>query len=491
MLTRSGPSLTDEQIAIVDHVRADKGNLIINALAGTGKTSTLKLIAEASKKKPMLYLAFNRRVVDEVEDERKRAKAGEDVHPFPDDVAIRTFNGCGHRAWGGTIGKGQLKLDPKKTQVLLKEVTGEWKGDDRAFVRDSFWDIIKAVGLAKNLGYVPQGKFPSAKRLATKEQFHASLEEKPGPLLADLVDTLLFRSIKAAYEGWIDYDDQIYMPTLFGGTFPRFPHVLGDEVQDLNPVNHEMLKRLVTDRLSAVGDKYQSIYAFRGAVQSGMGDIQSKFSCTETALSTSFRCHEEIVKAARWRAPEFKWLKPGGCYEKLRTVNSCAFPEGSAIICRNNAPLFSIAFRLLAGGRSVTVAGSEIGPKLVRLLQKIGQEGDDSETLIAKIDAWRNEKEEKSQQPASLHDQAECLKIFAGFGKDLAQAVAYAEFLFKQQGTIKLTTGHKAKGLEWDRTFFLDPWLLNGTEQDLNLRYVIQTRAKQTCYEIDSKDIRW
>jgi hypothetical protein len=48
-----------------------------------------------------------------------------------------------------------------------------------------------------------------------------------------LIDSVLTDSIRLAYEGQIDFDDQIYMPTLFGGTFPRFPLVMVDEAQDL------------------------------------------------------------------------------------------------------------------------------------------------------------------------------------------------------------------------------------------------------------------
>ncbi len=470
------PPPTLEQEAILNIIRKQDCNLQINALAGTGKTTTLEMVQATSKRQPVLCLAFNRRIADEME------------RRFPPSTSVRTFNGCGHRAWQAQV--GTLKLDDKKSNTLLKQLTEDWKGDDRKAVREAFTDITKAVAMAKSLGYVPEGKFPTARRLLSREALHARLEARPPPLEASLIDSLLFRSIQTAFERWVDFNDQIYMPTLFGGAFPRFPFVLVDEAQDLNPVNHEMLKRLVSGRLCSVGDRFQSIYAFRGAVQSGMDVIQSTHGCMEAGLSTSFRCPRAIVEAARWRVPEFQWVKEGGSYENLRSLSLLDVPEGVAILCRNNAPLFRLAFTLLSSKRSVSVAGSEIGPRLVRLLQKIGDDRDDSDALIAKIDAWLNAQLEKSNAPASLHDQADCLKIFSTFGANLAQAVAYAEHLFKQQGTIKLSTIHKAKGLEWDTVYFLDRWLCGDDEQDLNLQYVGQTRAKQQCFEIDSKNIR-
>jgi superfamily I DNA/RNA helicase len=83
------------------------------------------------------------------------------------------------------------------------------------------------------------------------------------------------------------------------------------------------------------------------------------------------------------------------------------------------------------------------------------------------------------------------MRVFAGFGDHLGQAISYAEHLFKQIGTITLLTGHKAKGLEWHTVYHLDSWLLGETEQELNLRYVILTRAMNSYYEIDSREIRW
>jgi hypothetical protein len=79
------------------------------------------------------------------------------------------------------------------------------------------------------------------------------------------------------------------MPVIFGGPWPKFPLVIVDEVQDQSPLNHEMMKRLVTQRFMGVGDPWQSIYAFRGAVTNGMKALVEHFHCTELPLSLTFR----------------------------------------------------------------------------------------------------------------------------------------------------------------------------------------------------------
>jgi hypothetical protein len=96
--------------------------------------------------------------------------------------------------------------------------------------------------------------------------------------------TVLTDSIRLAYEGQIDFDDQIYMPTLFGGTFPRFPLVMVDEAQDLSPLNHAMLEKLVTSRLIAVGDPYPINLCLPGSCPKWNGSLKPH-SMTEMTLS--------------------------------------------------------------------------------------------------------------------------------------------------------------------------------------------------------------
>lgn len=468
---------TEEQFHILSLVQASKENLLIRALAGTGKTSTLELIERASNVRPILCLAFNKKIAEEME---KR---------FLSTTTVRTLNGLGHRIWSKTCA-GSVTLDPKKTQAIFKEVVTALPRSTQQEAWDVYWPTIQAVGLAKALGYVPDGTYPNAKRLIGPDAFHASLDEKPEDLTADLIDTILAISIRQAYKGLIDYNDQIYMPGLFGGTFPRFPLVMVDEAQDLSPVNHAMLDKLVpSSRVIAVGDPWQSIYGFRGAKQNGMSDAQARFKMTPCDLSVSFRCRQAVVEAARWRVPHFKWLKDGGHVESLQSLDVNDVVGNAVFICRNNAPLYRLAFNLLSSGRSVSVGGSDVGPKLIGIMKKLGEPSMKKAAVLAAIDDWLLERLAKESKTAQ--EIADCMYIFAEHGPNLGLAISYAEHLFKQTGSIKLMTGHKSKGLEFETVYHLDPWLCRDDEQDQNLRYVITTRAKDTLYEVDSEAIRW
>jgi superfamily I DNA/RNA helicase len=481
------PTPTEEQQAIIERVSTTNGNLLITALAGTGKTTTLQMMQEHLDETPRLYLAFAKRNVEDAEGK------------FPSDTEVRTFNSCGHRILAKMIGKRKLEVDKNKSNKLLRIIIDEANKNIQPVLWEVYYDVIAAVAHAKALGYIPDGSYTNATRLMNRDQFHLRLsqdQEAPDELTAELIDAVLLQSIRTSFEGYIDFNDQVFIPAVFGGPYPRFPYVMADEAQDLNPVNHAMLERLVKGRFAAVGDDAQSIYEFRGAVQGGMARLKQKFNMEEMTLSVSFRCPQAVVDHAKWRVPNFKSSKPGGSVDVLskldpNTIPDTDDPSGVAFICRNNAPLFKLALQLLAAGRGVSVAGSDIGPRIIGIMGKLGPSNMDRPSVMAAVDDWLLEKIAKKS--ASAHDIAACMKVFAGYGANLEQAVAYAKSLFEQTGPIKLLTGHKAKGLEWENVYHLDPWLIQDDkgDQERNLRYVITTRAKNHLFEINSAQIQW
>lgn len=484
--TRRGPLLrpaivpsptlrpTPEQEAIFDLGSGSTDNFMINALAGTGKTSTIEMLQRHVRQKPILYLVFNKKNADEA---AKRMLS---------TTSVKTFNSLGHGIWARYRAK-PLVVQPKKTQNILKEIIDETPRHAQSELWASYWQVVDAVARAKALGYVPDNKYPNARRLCTQAELHRSLEERPDDLTSDLIEAVLFRSIQEAYNGHIDFNDQIYMPALFGGTYPKFPLVAVDEYQDLNPTNHALLDRLVTGRLIGVGDPWQNIYGFRGAKAGGMRDAVTNFNMKVMDLSVSFRCPQAIVENARWRVPHFKWMKEGGHVEQLDTLPLDSVPDNCIFLCRNNAPLFSLAFRLLIAGHSVNVAGSDIGPKIVGIMKRLGHQEMSQAQLLSAIDTWEEDK--LSRESTTASDMAQCMRVFAQHGKTLSGACTYAEHLFAQSGTIKLMTGHKAKGLEFATVFHLNPDLCKSNEQDLNLRYVIQTRSQDKYFEVNSEKI--
>jgi ATP-dependent exoDNAse (exonuclease V) beta subunit len=145
--------------------------------------------------------------------------------------------------------------------------------------------------------------------------------------------------------------------------------------------------------------------------------------------------------------------------------------------------------RLLSIGRGVRIVGSDIGPRLLSIMRKLGNESLDRQGMLDAIDEWLEFKLARDSKTAE--DTAACMRVFARQGSNLGQAIAYADHLFKQHGSIQLLTGHKSKGLEFPLVYHLDPHLIGEGRQDKNIRYVIGTRSSNEYYEIRSDEIQW
>jgi superfamily I DNA/RNA helicase len=475
---------TLEQREIIEAALRRTDSLLINALAGAAKTTTLEMIASAMPIQPILSLAFNKRIAEEMK--RK----------LPGHVQPMTLNSIGHRTWAAATGR-RLTLTTSKVYDILKAKVEDLPRGQKREVQGAFSDYLKAIRQARVAGYIPGSLGKPG--LITRDDFAEGLDTDE-ELDFGLIDACLGESIRQAYAGVIDFDDQIYMPTLFGGAFPKYPIVMVDEAQDLSGINHAMLELIAANsRLMAVGDPWQSIYGFRGAVQSSMGRLKARFSMTELTLSVSFRCPRSVVRRAWSRVPHMKWpdWAEEGSVNELQSWRADSIRDGSAIICRNNAPLFTLALRLIRMGRGVQLVGTDLGPQLIKALKRLGPETMTQGEVYDKIDEWEADRIRKKKPPAATHDRAECLRVFAGFGKTLSESITYAESIFASAGPIQLLSGHKAKGLEWDTVYHLDPWRIPSKyaasseelEQEANVGYVITTRAKKELNLINLGDM--
>src|SRR5262249_26025631 len=134
------------------------------------------------------------------------------------------------------------------------------------------------------------------------------------------------------------------------------------------------------------------------------------------------------------------------------------------------------------------------GKGLIALSKKIIKDDDSGVAVCAKlIGEWREKERnlalanDQEAKLAGIEDRAECLlAVLEAPGvksaKDLRAAL---EALFSRSHGVTLATGHRAKGMEWATVVHLDPWRIpskfarkNAQQmgQELNLRYVIETR---------------
>lgn len=471
---------TPEQAAIVSAASESDRNLLVSALAGAAKTSTLELIAKALPGTEILALAFNKAMAVEMQER------------MPSNVKAMTLNALGHRTWMDATGR-RLKINSSKTYEIVNELVRATPSAAQAELWDLFAELIRIVDFGKACGYIPSDHFDQAKALMRDDDFFGHIEQDLTDGQIDLVRAATLQSLHMAMKGDCDFNDQILMPTIFHGAFPRYPLILVDEAQDLSSLNHATLRKLVGKRrLIAVGDPAQSIYGFRGAHEESMSLLRETFAMQELPLTISFRCPQSVVKHVRWRAPQMRWPEwaKAGSVTTLPSWTSDTLPDDAVIICRNNAPLFAVAIKLLKTGRSCELHGRDVVASLTKIMRKFGGHDLPQHEVIGKIEAWLENEKEKNKKRAHdrLEDRAACMLVFAHEGATLGDALAYAQHLSQLRSPLKLMTGHSAKGLEFDHVYFLDQHLVGKDEQEPNLRYVIATRAKETLTYIRTED---
>src|SRR5262249_5420861 len=155
------PSLrpTEEQEAILYKIRYQTNNLFFRAYAGCGKTTMLEMAGSVIKG-PVLYVVFGKADADKAKEK------------MPSNVETTTINSLGHRVWGKSVGK-RLVVDTMKIRNMTKAIIGELKGNDRKDAWNEYDEIIQACGMARHLGYIPNGKFQDARRLCDRDTLQA------------------------------------------------------------------------------------------------------------------------------------------------------------------------------------------------------------------------------------------------------------------------------------------------------------------------------
>ena len=462
---------TPEQVAIVSAARETPDNLAVIARAGAAKTSTLVMIAEALPSTSIPCLAFNKKIAEEM------------TQRLPKNCEAKTLHGLGYKAWQQFIRKS-CKVNDKKCFYLLKDKIDGLSGEDRTDAYESMAETLDILKKAKSAGWLPQSLSGHWKPLVLDEEFFESLPMEPTGLQIGLVKAVIKESWQLSLQGEIDFDDMIFCPALCSVSWPAPPLTLIDEAQDLSPINHHILKKIVKNRrIIAVGDPLQAIYGFRGADVHSMSKLIDMFSMKQLKLTISFRCGRNITENAKWLAKDMRspeWAKDGEVQRPLRWSAS-DIQLGDAIICRNNAPLFSMAIKMIEAGHLPELSGRDLAGPLKKILTGLGKPKDLRIQAIQALGQWRDKEKKRAREGAvgAIEDKHDCLLVILERTQTLGDAVAYLEHLLSREGRVYLMTGHKSKGLEFDRVWFLDSNLCRiDRDQDANIKYVIETRAK-------------
>lgn len=300
----------------------------------------------------------------------------------------------------------------------------------------------------------------------------------------------------------IDFDDMIYLPARYGYK-TQFDVMLIDEAQDLSKGKLSLVLNQDCDCYVMIGDKNQAIYGFAGADTQAFASIAEAIEDTTILpLSYTYRCGKAIVDEARKIVGEAINAGPNNPDGLVKTVTQeeMELQEGDMLVSRVNAPLMGIAWGLVKQRRNVKVVGRDIGKGLIKLINKVrgkkDKKTDSLATLTERLELWRtkeiekfqNKKSDTDMQQVVVNDQADCISQIAGKCETIEQITEFITDLFDDSDLMKcirLSSIHRAKGLEASRVFFFNPancpHPLAKTEeairQEYNLKFVATTRA--------------
>lgn len=486
------------QLAIFDWVKNGSGSGIVNAVAGSGKTFTIVNSCDSiPEDKECVFLAFNKSIAVEL---------GSKV---PSHVEAKTLNSLGHRAWASHVGRVILN-DRKTLDLCNKSLMGHEKRLKG--------EIRRLVGLAKSFGIAPdrgrEGMYKGLMGNSYDDYLrlidHFNLDVKITDEGAVIALTKHILNESADQYKLIDYDDQLWMPVIARIPVKRYDWVIVDEAQDLSPVQRELVRMSLKDdgRLLAVGDPYQAIYGFRGAASDSMDRLKDEFNCHEMPLSISYRCPKAVVRKAKNIVPHIESAEnaPEGLVKEI-TTEEHPYRVGDMVICRNSAPLVTLAYELLAMRVPVIMMGRDIGEGLIKLIVGLRPKGiDGKDGLRVKLEEWAAKESrlalDKDQESRlqMIEDKRDSIIAFLNGceAKTIPKLKSEIEDLFgsgkhDKSKLVVLSTIHKAKGLECYRVFIYRVDLMPSKwanlewmkQQEENLMYVAYTRAMNELYLVE------
>jgi len=401
---------TIEQEKIYNFIKFDANHGIIDAVAGSGKTTTIiESIGFVDRNKTLLFCAFNKSIRDEIQSRisekgfenivvKNLHQLGYEILKTNSDIDYTVEVNKYEKIISSLIKtslefelKNYLKLygvnlEPKSSfeESILKKHITSFKNKLSECVNKTRLTLCKNTFLDFKEMVIHFGIIDVAKT-------GTEVLDKVIEVLSKSTNQILeIGNLKAQRSNNIDLTDMIYLPKHFE-VYPKktYDILFVDECQDLSKAQLAVALKYVrkNGRVIAVGDPYQSIYGFTGA------DIES-FSRFERllknhnklTLSYCFRCPNNVIEFAQNFRTDIKPFKDkDGIIEKIEfnQVNSLA-QESDLIICRTKAPLTSLLFILLECNKQVNIHQDDINDLFNELRFLFSKEE------LSTVDVFRN-----------------------------------------------------------------------------------------------------
>lgn len=456
--------------------------LRINAYAGAGKTSTLVLCAAATHR-PGTYVAFNRSIADDA------------ASKFPTHVSCSTLHSLAMRA-----------LAPRYMKALDgKKLTGSMNGGYLAAKMGLGTEQLNAHTLIPPrawgrllLDAIRRFCMSGRPELSTSDvYFEGALKNLEFPEQQHLKQRIVMdarrvweRMVDARGDLPLGHDGYLKLwalqkPQLAGD------YVFADEAQDTNGVVLELLRNQ-RRQIVAVGDHFQQIYEWRGAINA----MEALPANREARLTQSFRFGPAVASFASEILDLLGERIPVRGNASLPT-KLCRIDNPEIILCRTNATLLERLMRALDDGLQPHIVGG-----VTQMLSWL----DATESLMAgrpvdypmEFFGFKNWDEVLTAcENAEAGELTVWVQIINRYKPPVLRRCLQGLPRTEEEADLLLSTGHKAKGREWDKVELAGDFLRSvmkseiGPESiaaELRLFYVASTRAKleldvpETCF---------
>lgn len=488
-----------------------KQNAVVEAVAGSGKTTT---IVEALKHLPkvgklvtrrdvfgedmpepvhtysdpnVLFVAFNKHIAEELQ------------RRVPRYVKAATLNSVG---WGiCRENSPRVTLDIRKDENILRTQFSTDFEDQRKMFYKLKNAVCKMIGLLKALN-ITSDVIAQSQFYDIADKYDVTIPENLEGV--DFKEVVIHSWLTSIHESkFMNFDDQIFMPVYNNWNMKKYDWVFGDEVQDWSPIQTELVRRLAS-RLVAVGDRHQSIYGFRGADPDAIPNIITTFDAVVLPLSICYRCPDSVIAKAREIVPHIENPsdnpKGDGVVAAISTSDFIRdVRDGDYVLCRTTAPLVKRCLELIRGQRKAVVKGRDIGQGLLGLLEKLAPSPSTPVSrFLESLGQHRAEQVERLNKAGrevealAMEDRCDTLEALALGCNTTMDIKRRVDEIFSDEeiGGVTFCTIHRSKGLEADRIYILRPDLCPHPKskkawqkiQEDNLLYVAITRAMAELY---------
>jgi superfamily I DNA/RNA helicase len=494
---------TKEQQEIINFAKTGQ-SFVVEALAGTGKTTTIEMIAKDNPDKNYLYIVFNKSQQKEAKARMPKNVEPRTIDSLSYEFAVDRYKSMGRvlqdRMYASTSGYLKtnkdiayfLNIDSPKTLVYVepKKISGE-DGDGEE-IKDKIFSVSACVSYVKDA--VNTFCISEDTRISEKhfdKEFFVDLwaVEAAEILWKDL--SMIGGKVKITHSHIMKLWS-LKNPTIsISSKGIKFDGIFIDEAQDTNPVANKIYSQQ-TCQMIYVGDTNQSIYKFRGSINAleHLGYIE------RLPLTESWRFGEHIADIAnefiRRKGSEQKVIGLGKAKGEIVRSGSMG-ADADTLICRTNAGMLRALLEFLDSNIPVWLPKTEVDD-LILLLESIAyfknilnytpiqihediQKYSDAKELMEAI----NEGEE-SKKISEIYELLNTRKF-----EDLKELISTVNARSKKG--VQLITAHRSKGSEWDNVqIYEDFWgyrpdrknkdIIPPSPDELMLAYVAVTRAK-------------